>query len=87
MVAVTTDDAKVSRSVASQLHLDYPILADYPGGLGSAFGVYKEGGHMGNTDQHAIFVIDSNGSVRWQRIEPSMRIAISDVMQALAAVK
>ena len=85
VVAVTTDDARVSRSVADQLRLDYPILTDRPGGLGAAFGVFQAGGHMGNTDQHSMFVIDSSGVVRWQEISPSMNVPMSDVRSALEA--
>lgn len=85
VVAVTTDDASVSRSVAQQLRLDYPILTDRQGRLGSAFGVYQSGGHMGNTDAHAMFVIDSSGVVRWSQLSPSMNVPMSAVKAALLA--
>ena len=85
VVAVTTDDAAISRSVAQQLHLDYPILTDRQGALGSAFGVFQMGGHMGNTDAHAMFVIDSSGIVRWSQVSPSMNVPMAAVKAAVEA--
>ena len=72
-------------SVVQQLRLDFPILTDRAGGLGSAFGIFQAGGHMGNTDQHSMFVIDSTGIVRWGQLSPSMHVAIGDVTSALEA--
>jgi peroxiredoxin len=85
VVAVTTDDARISASVVQQLHLDYPILTDRAGGLGSAFGVYQAAGHMGSTDEHSMFVIDSAGFVRWGQVSPSMHVLMSDVLSAVQA--
>ena len=71
--------------MVQQLHLDYPILTDRPGGMGSAFGVFQMGGHMGNTDEHSMFVIDSTGIVRWGQISPSMHVPMGDVLTAVRA--
>ena len=86
VVAVTTDRIQVSQSVAQHLGLDYPILADEPGGLGAAFGVYYPTGHMGATDAHSIFVLDQAGKVRWSRLSPSMHVAMSEVTAAVEAI-
>lgn len=86
IVAVTTDDLGTSESVARQLRLDYPILTDRIDGLGAAFGVFQSSGHMGSTDEHSMFVIDSAGIVRWRQISPSMHVPMGDVQAALEAV-
>lgn len=83
MVAVSTDELAVSRSVASQMHLSFPILADRPGGMGSSFGIFTSGGMHSNTDSHSMFVIDSQGVVRWGQVAPSMVVNMQDVQQAL----
>lgn len=85
MVAVSTDSLQLSESVTRQLGLGYPILADRPGGLGAAFGVFQSSGHMGSTDEHSMFVIDSAGIVRWKEISPSMHVAMADVLNAVKA--
>jgi len=68
VVAATTDPVEVSASVAQQLGLSYPILEDRAHLLGSAFGTYVEGGHMGSVDQHSVVVLDEEGRVAWRQI-------------------
>lgn len=84
MVAVTTDEKTISKSVAQQLHLDFPILTDHANGLGTAFGIFQGSGHMGSTDAHSMFVIDTAGIIRWKEISPSMNIPMAHVARALA---
>ena len=71
--------------MVKQLRIDFPVLADRPDGLGAAFGVFQSGGHMGNTDEHSMFVIDSGGIVRWGQISPSMHVQMDDLRSALRA--
>lgn len=68
VVAATVDPLAISRSVAAQLHLGFPILEDTNHVLGSAFGVFRvpSGMDMGPVDDHSIFVIDADGRVRWK---------------------
>jgi peroxiredoxin len=87
VVAVTTDTIQVSQTVARHLSLDYPILADEPGGLGAAFGVYQTSGHMGSTDAHAIFVLDQSGKIRWSQLSPSMHVPMEQVLTAVTAIQ
>lgn len=87
VIAVTTDRIQLSESVARRLGLDYPILADEPGGLGTSFGVYRPTGHMGATDAHSIFVLDRTGRVRWSQLSPSMHVAMSEVKTAVDAIR
>ena len=82
---MTTDDLATSRSVAQQLHLDYPILSDKLGNLGMGFGIYRGSGHMGSADQHSMFVLDATGAVRWKEISPSMHVHLADVIAAARA--
>lgn len=86
VVAASTEPLSLSSSLASQLHLAFPILEDRNHTLGSAFGIFHlpSGMDMGPTDSHSIFIIDRSGKVRWKRIAPdTMHVPITDVLAAL----
>jgi peroxiredoxin len=89
VVAVTTDSLESSKSLASQLHLGYPILQDRDHGLGSAFDVFRlpmAGMDMGPVDSHSIFVVDANGRVAWKKLAPdTMHVAVDEVVTAVKA--
>ena len=86
-VAATVDPAGTSASVAQHLNLSYPILADVNHQLGSAFDdfhVEVAGMDMGNVDNHAVYVLDAKGVVRWADQAPStMWISDGDISAAL----
>ena len=89
VVAVSTDTLDSSRSLASQLHLGYPILQDRYHALGSAFDVFRlpmGGMDMGPVDSHSIFVVDSNGHVAWKRLAAdTMHVSVDEVVGAVKA--
>ena len=86
-VAASVDPASTSTNVANQLKLSYPILADVNHQLGSAFDdfhVEVAGMDMGNVDNHAVYVLDAKGVVRWANQAPStMWISENDITTAL----
>ena len=73
VVAVSVDPIGVSKSVARQLHLGFPILEDTNHQLGSAMGDYRLPGgmDMGPVDSHAIYVVGLDGKISWKDQEPS----------------
>lgn len=88
MVAVSVDPLATSASLASQLHLGFPILQDADHQLGLAFGVFRlpAGMDMGPVDSHSIFVLGPQGSVRWKQLAPAtMHVPVADVLAALKA--
>lgn len=83
---MSVDPLSLSRSLAAQLHLGYPIVEDRSHALGSAFGVFRlpASMDMGPVDRHAMFVLDAGGNVRWGQLSPdAMNIPIPDVLAAL----
>jgi peroxiredoxin len=86
VVAATMDPVGVSASVASQLHLSFPIVEDRGHVLGSAFGTYETGGHMGAVDQHSVVVLNGNGQVSWRDLAgTTMYVAPGDILSAVKA--
>ena len=76
----------MSRSLAAQLGLEFPVLEDRDHALGSAFGVFRVPGvhDMGPVDNHSIFVIDADGRVRWKRLAPgTMHVPMDAILAAL----
>jgi peroxiredoxin len=87
-VAVSTDPVATSSSLATQLHLGYPILQDSDHQLGSGFGAFRlpSGMDMGAVDNHSIFVIDASGKVAWKQLAPdSMHVPVDQVVSAVKA--
>jgi peroxiredoxin len=89
VVAVSTDALESSRSLASQLHLGYPILQDRDHALGSAFDVFHlpmSGMDMGPVDSHSMFVVDANGRVAWKKLAAdTMHVSVDEVVNAVKA--
>jgi peroxiredoxin len=87
VVAATVDPIATSRSVAKQLQLGFPIIEDVNHHLGDAFGDYHlvtGGMDMGPVDNHAVFILDRYGVVRWKDMAgDTMNIDESDILHAL----
>ena len=86
VVAVTVEPLAISRSLAAQLNLVFPIVEDTGHALGSAFGVFRlpSGMDMGPVDAHSVFVIDASGYVRWKRLAPdTMHVPVDAILGAL----
>jgi len=90
VVAASVDPLTTSQGLADQLHLGYPITADTAHTLGSAFGdfhVTGAGMDMGPVDNHAIFVLDGRGIVRWKAMAAdTMHVDDTDVIAALRGI-
>ena len=86
VVAATMDPVGVSTSVASQLHLSFPIVEDRDHVLGSAFGTYEESGHMGAVDQHSVVVLGTDGHVSWRELAgTTMYVSPDNILSAVKA--
>ena len=86
MVAVTVEPLPVSRSLAAQLGLGFPVLEDQDHRWGSAFGVFRMPGvmDMGPVDNHSVFVIDAGGRVQWKQLAPdTMHVPMDAILAAL----
>jgi len=88
VVGISTDPAATSASLATQLHLGFPILEDRDHVLGSGFGVFRlpSAMDMGAVDGHSIFVVDTSGRVAWKQLAPdSMHVPVDAVVTAVKA--
>jgi peroxiredoxin len=87
VVAASVDPGMTSSLLARQLKLSFPILADVDHKLGSAFRDYHlvtAGMDMGPVDNHAIFVLDAQGTVRWVKLAAdTMYVPAANVTAAL----
>lgn len=90
-MAASVDPVVTSLGMANGLRLGYPIVDDTGHQLGSAFGDFHlsmgGGMNMGPVDNHAIFVLDRRGIVRWKAVVPdTMHVADRDVIAALKRI-
>jgi peroxiredoxin len=87
VVAVTVDPMNVSQSAARQMKLGFPILDDVNHQMGSAFRDFHlatAGMDMGPVDNHAMFVLDQNGVVRWKSMAAgTMNVSMSELLNAV----
>lgn len=86
VLAASTDPLAMSASLARQLGLGFPILADQGGHLGSAFGIFDLTGgmNMGLVDRHSVFVINGRGKVQWKRLSLNqMHVPLANILSAL----
>ena len=90
VVAASVDPIDTSRGLANQLNLGYPIIEDANHDLGSAladFHLATAGMDMGPVDNHAVFVLDGHGVVRWKAMAAdTMHVNDQDVIAALHGI-
>jgi len=69
LLGVSVDGAWCHIAYARESKLKFPLLADFEpkGAVARAYGVYRE--HDG-TAERALFVIDSEGIIRWSYVSP-----------------
>lgn len=85
---MSVDPLALSRSLAAQIQLGFPIVEDRDHRLGTAFGVFRlpSGMDMGPVDSHAIFVVDATG-VRWKQLAPdTMHVPMDAVLAAIKSL-
>ena len=86
VVAASTDPLAISRSLAEQLNLHFPILYDEYGRLGSAFKIFDLTGgmNMGAVDRHSVFVINRKERISWRRVSLNqMHVPVAEILSAL----
>jgi peroxiredoxin Q/BCP len=87
VVAVSIDPMNVSQSAAQQMRLGFPILVDSNHQLGDAFKDFHlatAGMDMGPVDNHAMFILDGKGVVRWKSMAAAtMNVNMSDMLSSL----
>ena len=69
VLAVSVDGIWSQRAFAENRNIGFPLLADFEpkGAVARAYGVYDaEGGHS----ERALFLTDSEGTIRWSHVSP-----------------
>lgn len=69
------------------MKLKFPLLsdADPKGSVSSAFGIFNV---RDGVSERALFVLDSNGIIRWQELSPrNINPVAHGILKALEAVK
>jgi peroxiredoxin len=69
LLGISVDGIWCHLAFAKDRHLRFPLLSDFEpkGAVSRAFGVYNQ---RDGTSQRALFVIDSEGIVRWSYVSP-----------------
>lgn len=70
VLAISVDGRWCHRAFAEQRNLRFPLLSDFEpkGAVAQAYGVYDA---EGGVARRALFVLDSEGIIRWSYISPS----------------
>ena len=87
LLGISVDGAWCHAAYARQNKLHFPLLADFEpkGAVARAYGVYdkKEG-----TCERALFVIDSDGIIRWSYVSPiGVNPGANGILSALEELK
>jgi peroxiredoxin len=69
LLGISVDGSWCHLAFAKDRNLHFPLLADFEpkGEVSRAYGVYRTGD---GTSERALFVIDSDGVVRWSYVSP-----------------
>ena len=69
LMGISVDGSWCHLAFAKDRNLHFPLLADFEpkGEVSKAYGVYRTGD---GTSERALFVIDSEGVVRWSYVSP-----------------
>ncbi len=69
-VAISVDGTWCHLAFSRDQHLQFPLLADFEpkGAVARAFGVFRA---SDGTSEHALFVLDGEGIVRWSHVAPA----------------
>ncbi len=87
LLGISVDGIWSHRAFAEQRKLDFPLLADFhiKGQVARAYGVYQE--DSGNC-KRALFVIDSEGVIRWSHVSPpNVNPGADGVLKALESLE
>jgi peroxiredoxin len=69
LLAISVDGVWCHLAFAENRHLRFPLLADFEpkGEVARTYGVYRQ---QDGTSERALYVIDSDGVVRWSYVSP-----------------
>jgi peroxiredoxin len=69
LVGISVDGSWCHSAFASDRKLHFPLLADFEpkGAVARSYGVYRE---QDGLCERALFVLDSNGTIRWSYVSP-----------------
>jgi peroxiredoxin len=69
LLGISVDGVWCHLAFAKDRKLHFPLLADFEpkGGVARAYGVYRA---QDGTSERALFVIDSQGIIRWSYVSP-----------------
>lgn len=86
LVGISTDGVWCHAAFAAARHLHFPLLADFQpkGEIARSYGVYRE---REGTSERALFVIDSEGVIRWSYLSPlGINPGADGILDALEAL-
>lgn len=87
ILGISVDSAWSHREFAKQNHIHFPLLSDFnpKGAVAQKYGVYRE---QDGTTERALFVIDSNGIIRWSYVSPiGVNPGADGILSALDEIK
>lgn len=73
LIGISVDSAWSNMAFAEQRNIVFPILSDFQpkGEVGRKYGIYDD---QNGIDQRALFVIDSDGMIRWSYLSPILEV-------------
>lgn len=83
LLGISVDNIWSNMAFAEQRGIHFPMLADFEpkGEVGRMYGVYDE---ENGIEQRALFVIDSDGVIRWSYLSPILEVPpVDGAMKAL----
>jgi peroxiredoxin len=87
LLGISVDGVWCHRAFAESRKLHFPLLADFEpkGAVARAYGVYREGEGV---SERALFVLDSQGVVRWSYVSPmGVNPGADGILDALEKLK
>ena len=82
--AVSVQDLKTTKAMATRLGVTVPILSDKDTTVARAFGIYDLPGSMGPFSTHSFWLIDANGVIKFREVSLEMHVPFEEVQQAVA---
>ena len=87
LLGISVDGVWCHRAFAEAKNLDFPLLADFEpkGAVARAYGVYRE---EDGFSERALFVIDTEGVIRWSYVSPiDINPGANGILAKLEALK
>jgi peroxiredoxin len=87
LVGISVDGIWCHQAFANDRNLHFPLLSDFEpkGEVARTYGVYRSGD---GTAERALFVIDSDGVIRWSYVSPvDINPGADGILRALEALE